>query len=187
MTVWGNSQGEKDKDVAHPPSSFSNVHSPPRLKGPQFGLRHKSVLLGALFSAPGAEPCVLTLADEKNVEVYRVGLPKKLLLSWWTGAVSDTRYMCVRACKVTSVVSHCDPMNCCLPGSPVHGILQAMILEWVAMPSSRGIFWLQGSNLHLFCLLYWQAGGVFTTSTTYGPKMFVIRDLLKLPEVSWMC
>ena len=27
----------------------------------------------------------------------------------------------------------------------------------------------------------------FTTSATYGPKMFVIRDLLKLPEVSWMC
>ena len=52
MTVWGNSRRDKDKDVAHPPSSFSNVHSPPRLRGPQFGLRHKSVLLGALFSAP---------------------------------------------------------------------------------------------------------------------------------------
>ena len=26
---------------------------------------------------------------------------------------------------------------CSLPGSPVHGILQARILEWVAMPSSR--------------------------------------------------
>ena len=31
-----------------------------------------------------------------------------------------------------------DPMDCSLPGSSVHGILQARILEWVAMPSSRG-------------------------------------------------
>ena len=32
----------------------------------------------------------------------------------------------------------CDPMNCSLPGSSVHGILQARILEWVAIPSFRG-------------------------------------------------
>ena len=32
----------------------------------------------------------------------------------------------------------CDPMNCSPPGSSAHGILQARILEWVAIPSSRG-------------------------------------------------
>ena len=32
----------------------------------------------------------------------------------------------------------CSPMDCSLPGSSVYGILQARILEWVAMPSSRG-------------------------------------------------
>ena len=31
-----------------------------------------------------------------------------------------------------------DPMDCSPPGSSVHGILQARILEWVAVPSSRG-------------------------------------------------
>ena len=31
----------------------------------------------------------------------------------------------------------CDPMDCSLPGSSVHGILQARVLEWVAMLSSR--------------------------------------------------
>ena len=30
----------------------------------------------------------------------------------------------------------CDPVNFSLPGLSVHGILQARILEWVAMPSS---------------------------------------------------
>ena len=32
----------------------------------------------------------------------------------------------------------CDPMDCNPPGSSVHGILQARILEWVAIPFSRG-------------------------------------------------
>ena len=32
----------------------------------------------------------------------------------------------------------CSPMDCSPPGSSVHGILKARILEWVAMPSSRG-------------------------------------------------
>ena len=31
-----------------------------------------------------------------------------------------------------------DPVACSPPGSSVHGILQGRILEWVAMPSSRG-------------------------------------------------
>ena len=32
----------------------------------------------------------------------------------------------------------CDPMDCSLPGSSVLGILQARILEWIAIPFSRG-------------------------------------------------
>ena len=35
----------------------------------------------------------------------------------------------------------CDPMNCSLPGSSVHGILQARILEWVAIAFSRWTSW----------------------------------------------
>ena len=34
----------------------------------------------------------------------------------------------------------CNSMDCSLPGPNVHGILQPRILEWVAMPSSRGSF-----------------------------------------------
>jgi len=32
----------------------------------------------------------------------------------------------------------CDPMDCSMPGFPVHAILQARILEWVAISSSKG-------------------------------------------------
>ena len=35
----------------------------------------------------------------------------------------------------------CDPMDCRLPGSSVHGIFQARILEWVAISFSRGSSW----------------------------------------------
>ena len=44
-------------------------------------------------------------------------------------------------CCAQIVVSHFgDPLNCSPPGSSVHWILQARILEWVAMPSSWGSF-----------------------------------------------
>ena len=33
----------------------------------------------------------------------------------------------------------CDPMDCRLPGSSVHGIFQARVLEWVAFPSSKNL------------------------------------------------
>ena len=45
---------------------------------------------------------------------------------------------CVRAQSLQSCPTLCDPMDCSLPDSSVHGILQARILEWVAMPFSRG-------------------------------------------------
>ena len=32
----------------------------------------------------------------------------------------------------------CDPMDCSLPGSSVHGIFQAIVLEWIAISFSRG-------------------------------------------------
>ena len=45
-------------------------------------------------------------------------------------------------CKVKVLVAQacptlCDPMDCSLPGSSVHGILQTKILKWVAFHSPR--------------------------------------------------
>ena len=56
--------------------------------------------------------------------------------------------MCVHA-QVASVVS--DSMDYCLPGSSVHGILQARILDWVAIPFSRGSSWLRDQP-HVSCI-----------------------------------
>ena len=46
------------------------------------------------------------------------------------------------------------PHACSLPGSSIHRILQARILEWVAISSSRGL------NPHLLRFLYLQAGSL---------------------------
>ena len=51
----------------------------------------------------------------------------------------------------------CDPTGCSLPGSSVHGILQARILKCVALPSSRESS--QPRNrTRVSCLLHWQVG-----------------------------
>ena len=44
---------------------------------------------------------------------------------------------CMRAELLQVCLTLSDPMDCILPGSTVHGTLQARILEWVAMPFSR--------------------------------------------------
>ena len=46
----------------------------------------------------------------------------------------------------------CDPMDCSLPGSSVHGILQARILEWFAVSFSRKL-WLDRPWLYFTCRL----------------------------------
>ena len=46
---------------------------------------------------------------------------------------------CVCVCLVTqSCLTLCNPMDCSLPDSSVHGIFQARILEWVTISHSRG-------------------------------------------------
>ena len=49
--------------------------------------------------------------------------------------------ICVYEVEASVARSHptfCDPKDCSPPGSSVHGILQARILEWVAISYSRG-------------------------------------------------
>ena len=40
--------------------------------------------------------------------------------------------------RFSQLVKLCDPIDCGPLGSSVHGILQARMLEWIAMPSPRG-------------------------------------------------
>ena len=68
--------------------------------------------------------------------------------------------VCVHAKSLQLGPTLCEHMDCSLPGSSVHGILQARMLEWVAMPSSRGSSWTKRSKPHLVGLLHWQASSI---------------------------
>ena len=63
------------------------------------------------------------------------------LFQWVYLNEEQIKPMCV-LCRCSHVWL-CDPMDCSPPGSSVHEVLQARILEWVAMPCSRGSSWLR--------------------------------------------
>ena len=65
-----------------------------------------------------------------------------------------------------------DPMDCGPPGSSVHGILQARILEWVAMPFSRGFSWSRDWT-HVFCGFF--TGGRFFITEPLGKSSCLIK------------
>ena len=52
--------------------------------------------------------------------------------------ISSWNYRKLQVVCVQSCPTLCDPMDCSLPGSSIHGVLQARILEWVATSFSRG-------------------------------------------------
>ena len=49
-------------------------------------------------------------------------------------------FVCVKVLVAQSCLTLCDPVDCSPPGSSVHGILQARMLEWVAIPFSRASY-----------------------------------------------
>jgi len=75
--------------------------------------------------------------------------------------------VCVCAQSLQSCLPLCDPKNCAPPGPSVHGILQARILEWVAMPSSRGSS--QPRDWTYITCVSCIAGGFFTHWPTNPP------------------
>ena len=76
--------------------------------------------------------------------------------------VSDSLAAPQVACSAC-VLSHvwlCDTMGCSPPGSSAHAILQARILEWVAVPSFRECFQLRDWTPVCLCLLHRQVGSL---------------------------
>ena len=71
--------------------------------------------------------------------------------------------LCLLAKSLQLYPTLCNPVDCSPPGSSVHGILQARILEWVAMPSSRD---LPDPRTELTSLVSPALPGTFFTSST---------------------
>ena len=97
-----------------------------------------------------------------------------LVLCWPNGTQRE------RACMLQLCLSLCDLMDCSPPGFSVHGILQARILEWVAMTSSRGSSQpgTDPGSLPSSAL----AGGFFTTSITWEAQKRAAWEKCKIWE-----
>ena len=88
------------------------------------------------------------------------------------------------------------------PGSSIHGILQARILEWVAIPFSRGSSWPEGSNpglLHCRQILYNEPRGkpltiikcvcvkvVQSCPTLCDPMDYMVHGILLARILEWV-
>ena len=69
----------------------------------------------------------------------KTGEGTTLLIEKRSWCLAKQQYQCrLHAKLLQSCSTLWKPMDYSLPGSSVHGILQARVLEWVAMPSSRG-------------------------------------------------
>ena len=98
---------------------------------------------------------VFIVTDENYINVKYLW-PYSFLSLWWN---SYTSSMCMCAKSLL-----CNPIDHSLPGSSVHGILQARTLEWVVMPSSRGSSWPRGRTTSLTSHVL--ASRFFTASAT---------------------
>ena len=82
----------------------------------------------------------------------------------WTGSSNGQWWqLCVLVAQ--SCLTLCNPLDCSPPGSPVPGILQARILEWVAIPFSRGSSWPRD-----WTCISWTAGRFFMIWATRDYK-----------------
>ena len=76
---------------------------------------------------------LLMKVKEESEEVgLKLNIQKTKILA--SGPISSVQFSSVAQLCPTL----CDPMDCSLPGSSIHGIFQARILEWVPISSSRG-------------------------------------------------
>ena len=82
---------------------------------------------------------MLKTMESKSVELFLSGQRcHQLTGSQWT---ESEKVLVDQLCSTL-----CDPMDCSLPSSSAHGILQASILEWVTHSLLQGIFPTHGSN-----------------------------------------
>ena len=132
----------------HCPASVPHLHTEPWAQP----LAHSRLLLPISLWSPSRLPFATSLSASP--------------LSWhyprlWKRC-SSGRLLSFVLCLVTpSCPTLCKLMDCSPPGSSVHGILQARILELVAMPSSTGSSQ-SGNQTQVSCI----AGGFFTMWAT---------------------
>ena len=109
-----------------------------------------------LYSTWNSVQCYVAawMGGESGGEWIRMAKSLRCLLeSIRTLLISSCCCLLTKLC-LSCVWLFCEPMDCSPPGSSLHGISQARILEWVAISFSQGVFPTPGLNPSL---LHWQA------------------------------
>ena len=80
------------------------------------------------------------LQERQNIKLSLYEHREMYMFQQWNFIPSHFNWndMCVHAKSIQSCPTLCDPMDYSLPGCFVRGILQARILEWVAISFTRG-------------------------------------------------
>ena len=102
-----------------------------------------------------------------------------MVYSILTESQKETHFSRVCVCCYFSRVwsTLCDPVDCNPPGSPVHGIFPARILEWVAISFSRGSSWPR-DRTHVFCISC--TSDEFFTAELLGKPSWVQEALITI-------
>ena len=147
-------------------SRYCPLWGHPREKQPvPTGARAGTANQGALNtemqdSGDGRPGCSLTCGRAGAQEARDSGLPRQQVRPARVGWVLESA-LCTHAWLAQSCPTLCDPTGCRLPGSSVHGILQARVPEWVGISFSRGSSRL-GDQIHVSASLA-LTGGFFTS------------------------
>ena len=118
---------------------------PPPPNGPQLLRAHRCLSCFPAHTASQAPSLHLHAPEPASSTGECTGHQLPCLFSTYTHSPGTilSRLLKPRSCATgadspQSCPTLCGPVDCSRPGSCVHGILQAGILEWAAMPSSRG-------------------------------------------------
>ena len=113
------------------------------------------VIINRQFLSANAGWAIILACTRLPGLAFYIPLLGKYLSSRQTGrGCGSSHNECVHAKSFQLCLTLCNLMDCSPPGFSVHGILQARILEWVAIPYLQGIFLTQGLNLCLQWLLH---------------------------------
>ena len=112
------------------------------------------------------------------------GLATNMNTGWWLSHRVQVSIL-IPVCCPQPHPTLFDPMDCSPPGFSVHGILQARVLEWVAIPSSRG-----SSRPRNWTHVSWvsciAAGRFFTHWATWEAPACMYTRAEKISNLLWI-
>ena len=140
ITVEGDCSHEIKRHLLLGRKGMTNLDS--ILKGRDITLLVKVRMVKALVFPVvmyGCESWTIEKAEHQRTDVFKLWYWRRLLRVPWTARRSNQSTLKESESEVAQLCwTLCNPMDCSLPGFSIHGILQARVLEWVAISFSKG-------------------------------------------------